>query len=404
MSTGIFNGIKVADFSWVAVVPLSIRYLADHGATVIKIESRKRPDILRSFPPFKDNIQDADHNAFFPNYNCNKLGITLNLDAPKGKEIAKRIISWADIIAESYVPGVMQRWGLSYQDIIKFKPDIIMLSANMQGQTGPHRMLSGYGAQLASLSGITALIGWPDRTPAVPYGAYTDFIAPKFNVLSIIAALIHRQRTGEGQYLDLSQYEAGIQFLAPAILDYQANGRDIIRKGNRDSFAVPHGVFPTKDPDRWIAIAVANNDEWQRLCQLIGDTVLIYGSRFSTIIERKNNESELEAIISRWTMNFTAEQLMTLMQENSIASGIVHNAAGIHSDPQLKHRGHFWELEHAVIGKHTYDGHCFHFSKTTSQPEMAAPCLGQHNEHVYTKILGFSDDEFVQLMAEGVID
>jgi len=168
MSRGIFEGLKVADFSWVAVVPLTIRYLADHGATVIKIESRKRPDILRSFPPFKENIQDPDHNAFSTNYNCNKFGITLDMNHPKARDVARRIISWADVVAESFIPGIMKSWGLGYDDIVKFKPDIIMISSTMQGQTGPRRMLAGYGVHLASLTGFTSLVGWPDRTPAVP--------------------------------------------------------------------------------------------------------------------------------------------------------------------------------------------------------------------------------------------
>lgn len=381
-----------------------MRYLADHGATVIKVESRKRPDIIRAFPPFKDNIQDADHNSFFPNYNCNKFGVTLNLDLPRGRDIAKRIISWSDIVAESYVPGIMERWGLAYQDIIKFKTDIIMVSANMQGQNGPRRMLSGYGAQLASLSGITALIGWPDRSPAVPYGAYTDFIAPKFIILSLMAALTHRRNTGEGQYLDLSQYEAGIQFLAPSILDYQVNKRDLTRSGNRDQICVPCGVFPTTGNDKWIAICIYDNSEWRTLCKLIGNRAVVNDPRFSTITGRKNNEDELETLISNWTTRYKAEELMNILQNNNIACGIVHDAQGTHNDPQLKYRQHFWELEHPVIGKHTYDGHCFHFSKTPAQPKMPAPCLGQHNEHVFTQILGFSDDEFVRLIAEGVID
>jgi len=404
MTKSIFKGLKVADFSWVAVVPLTIRYLADHGATVIKIESRNRPDILRTFPPFKDNIQDGDHNAFSPNYNCNKYGITLNMNHPKAIDIAKRIISWSDVVAESYLPGIMESWGLSYEDIIQFKPDVIMIRSTMQGHTGPRKMLTGYGLHLVSLSGFTALMGWPDRSPAVPYGAYTDFVAPRFNVASIVAALLHRRRTGKGQYLDVSQHEAGIQFIASSILDYQANGRDLQRRGNRDDTGVPHGVYPTKGDDNWIAISIFTNDQWHELSQLIEDKALMESEELSTFEGRKRNEDELDRKISQWTINYDNSTLMEMLQAKGIPAGVVLNGEGVHNDPHLKFRNHYWRLKHAVIGEHTYDAPGFRFSKTPAHPSMAGPSIGEHNDHVYTKILGFSDEEFVTLMAEGVID
>jgi crotonobetainyl-CoA:carnitine CoA-transferase CaiB-like acyl-CoA transferase len=322
MAKRIFEGLKVADFSWVVVVPLTIRYLADHGATVIKIESRNRPDILRSFPPYKDNIQDGDHNVFSTNYNCNKYGITLNMNHPRARDIARRIISWSDVVAESYLPGIMESWGLSYEDIVEFKPDVIMISSTMQGHTGPRKMLTGYGLHLASLSGFTALMGWPDRSPAVPYGAYTDFVAPKFGVASIVAALLHRRRTGKGQYLDVSQHEAGLQFIAPSILDYQANGRDLQRRGNRDDIGAPHGVYPTKGDDNWIAISVFTDDQWHELSQLIEDKALIELEAFSTFEGRKVNEDELDRKISQWTAHYDSRALMEMLQSKGIPAGV----------------------------------------------------------------------------------
>jgi benzylsuccinate CoA-transferase BbsF subunit len=404
MSKQIFEGLKVADFSWVAVVPSSIRYLADHGATVIKIESRNRPDILRSFPPFKDNIQDADHNGFSPNYNCNKYGITLNMNHPGAGEVARRIISWSDIVAESYAPGIMAAWGLSYEDITRFKPDVIMVSSTMQGQTGPRKTLTGYGVHLASLAGFTALMGWPDRSPAVPYGAYTDFVVPRYIVAAIVAALLHRRRTGKGQYVDVSQHEAGLQFIAPAILDYQANGKDLTRRGNRDDTGVPHGVYPAKGNDNWIAIGIFTDSQWRALIHLMGDKELIGSERFSTCEGRKKNEDELDDRIARWTANCDNRQLMDLLQSKGIPAGAVLNAEGTHNDPQLAHRNHFWKLNHSVIGPHTYDAGGFRFSNTPALPRMPAPCVGEHNDYAYTKLLGFSDEEFATLMGKGIID
>jgi len=404
MGKSIFEGLKVADFSWVAVVPASIRYLADHGATVIKIESRNRPDILRSFPPFKDNIQDADHNGFSPNYNCNKYGITLNMNQPGAGEVARRIISWADVVAESYVPGIMGGWGLSYEDIVKFKPDVIMVSSTMQGQTGPRKTLTGYGVHLASLAGFTSLMGWPDRSPAVPYGAYTDFVVPKYIVAAIVAALLHRRKTGKGQYIDISQHETGLQFISPAILDYQANGKDIERRGNRDDAAAPHGVYPAGGNDRWIAISVFTETQWQALYRLIGDIKLADADLFSTFEARKRNENRLDEKIARWTANYDARELMNILQSNGVPAGVVLDAEGTHTDPQLTHRNHFWKLNHSVIGPHTYDAQGFRFSKTPAEPRMPAPCVGEHNDYAYTQLLGFSDEEFAVLMGEGVID
>jgi len=404
MSKQIFEGLKVADFSWVAVVPSSIRYLADHGATVIKIESRNRPDILRSFPPFKNNIQDADHNGFSPNYNCNKYGITLNMNHPGAGDVARRIISWSDVVAESYVPGIMEAWGLAYKDITQFKPDVIMISSTMQGQTGPRKTLTGYGVHLASLAGFTALMGWPDRSPAVPYGAYTDFVVPRYIVAALVAALLHRRRTGKGQYIDVSQHEAGLQFIAPAILDYQANGRDLARRGNHDDTGVPHGVYPTKGDDNWITICIFTDSQWRALTLLMEDKELIGSDRFSTFEARKKNENELDERVARWTADYDNRHLMDILQSKGIPAGAVLNAEGTHIDPQLACRNHFWKLNHSVIGPHTYDAAGFRFSKTPALPKMPAPCVGEHNDYAYTKLLGFTDEEFAGLIGEGIID
>lgn len=264
--------------------------------------------------------------------------------------------------------------------------------------------MTGYGVHLASLSGFTSLIGWPDRSPAVPYGAYTDLVAPKYIVASLVAALLHRRRTGKGQYLDVSQYETGIQFIASSILDFQANGRELQRRGNRDDVAVPHGVYPTKGDDNWIAITVFSDSQWRQLNQLIGDKELLESEEFSSFEARRNNEDQLNGKIAQWTSNYDNKQLMEMLQSKEIPAGMVLNAEGTHDDPHLKFRNHFWRLKHSVIGNHTYDGHAFRFSKSPAQPKMPGPCVGEHNYEVYTDMLGFSDEEFANLVDEGVID
>ncbi|PIP49162.1 MAG: succinyl-CoA--benzylsuccinate CoA-transferase [Chloroflexi bacterium CG23_combo_of_CG06-09_8_20_14_all_45_10] len=400
----VFEGIKIADFCWVGVGPIVMSYLADHGATVIHIESATRPEILRTTPPFKDNIPGLNRSAYFANFNNNKYGVTLNLNHPKAIDIARGFVSWADIIGEAFTPGTMDKWGLGYKDLVKIKPDIIMFSTCQQGQTGPWARQPAYGTQLVSLSGFTNLAGWPDRGPTGPFGAYTDSIAPLFGVAGLVAALDYRRRTGKGQHLDLSQFEAGVHFEAPLLLDYFINGRVASATGNRCPHAAPHGAYPCRGNNRWCTIAVFTDVEWHNFCHAIGDSEWTQNSRFSTLLGRKENEDELDKLIAKWTLDFTSEEVMTKMQGVGVSAGVVQNMKDIHEDAQLEHRHYLWQLEHAEIGKHFYDGPPFKLSKTPCELIMPAPCLGEHNEYVYGKILGIPDKEFVELLSEGVFD
>jgi len=219
----VFEGIKVADFSWVGVGPETARELAEHGATVIRIESHRTPDILRLAAPFKDFKPGIDRSAFGMCYNTNKLGMSLDLNKPKGREVARRLVMWADIITDGMTTGTMAKWGLDYESVKKIKPDIIYYSTNQPGQYGPYSRFAGYGSQGAAIAGMYSVTGWPDRGPAYIYGAYTDFISPFFLVCALVAALDYRRRTGKGMYLDQSQWEAGANFLGPIILDYAVN-------------------------------------------------------------------------------------------------------------------------------------------------------------------------------------
>ena len=228
-----FEGIKVADFAWVGVGPITTKYLADHGATVIRIESHTRPDVLRLAPPWRDGQPGLDRSQFFASFNTSKYGITLDLSKSPAQELARKLIAWADVAVESFTPKAMRNWNLGYEQLGQVNPKLIMLSTCQQGQTGPHALYPGFGQLMASLSGYYHISGWPDRDPAPPYGAYTDFIAPRFAATVLMAALDYRRRTGKGQYIDLAQYEASLHFLAPAILDYQVNGRVLGREGNR---------------------------------------------------------------------------------------------------------------------------------------------------------------------------
>jgi len=299
---------------------------------------------------------------------------------------------------------VMKRLGLSYEEIREIKPDIIMISLGSKGQTGPHAHLPAFGAHLAAVSGFTAITGWPDRDPPVIFGAYTDSIAGRFGAATLLAALDYRRRTGKGQYIDLSQSEAGIEFLTPPLLDYDVNGRILERNGNRHSSAAPHGAYRCRGEDRWCAIAVFTDQEWQAMRQVMGSPPWAEDSKFATLLGRKSNEEELNSLIEQWTINYSAEEVMNRLQQAGVSAGVVETAEDLHSDPQLKHRHHFWVLEHQEIGESTYDSLGSQLSKTPAELHKAAHTLGEDNYYVYTQILGLSDGEFVEFLEEGVFD
>jgi len=398
------EGLKVADFSWIIAGPLTGKFLGDCGAEVIRIESYTSPDNLRSISPMKDGVPGINRSATFARYTSSKYGISLNLRHPKGLEIAKRIVAWADVVLENFTPGAMERLGLGYEELKKVRPDIIMLSLPLLGHTGPLATHPGLGVQLSDLIGFGNITGWPDREPSSLPGAYTDFITPYFAISALMAALDYRRRTGKGQYIEVSQYEAGIHFLAPVILDWVVNGREPIRRGNRCNYAAPHGVYRCRGYERWCAIAVFTDEEWKGLCQVIGNPALAEEPRYATLIGRVENYQEIDQLIEEWTVNCSAEEVMARMQEAGVAAGVVLNGRDLTENPQLSARGFYKELNHLEIGPHHYPSPPFKLSKTPGEPRTAAPCLGQHNEYVYQQILGMSDEEFVQLLNEGVFD
>ena len=256
-------GVKVLDLSWALVGPAAMRVLADFGATVVKVESSTRIDPVRAGPPFWQGQPGPERSSNFINYNVNKRMIQLDLSKPAARDVVRRLVDWCDIAIESFVPGVMERWDLHYDALKQRKPDLIMVSTCLNGQTGPDRTGGGYGVGGAARAAMIEVLGWPDRDPSLAR-AYTDYTASRMVAVATLAALDHRRRTGQGQYVDLSQVEASIPFIGPAVLDASVNGRVLRRRGNRQPGAAPHGVFPCAGEDRWIAIAVWSQDEVAR--------------------------------------------------------------------------------------------------------------------------------------------
>ena len=402
-------GLKVVDFSWIGVGPITARHLADFGATVVRVESATRPDSLRLAPPFRDGVPGLDRSAFGAVYNCNKYGLGLNLRLDAGRRLARRLVEWADVVTDSMTPGSLARLGLGYDELRQLKPEIIMYSTTQQGQTGPYAAFGGYGQHGSSVAGFVELTGWPDREPAGPFGAYTDFVAPWFLLTTLLAALDYRDRTGEGQYLDQSQAEAGMQLLGPALLDYTANGHLRSRRGNDDDDFFPHGAYRCRTPeresdgrDRWCAIAITNAAEWARLCEVIEKPEWADDRALASEEARRSRADEIDAAIEAWTVLRTPHEAMTQLQAVGVPAGAVQTCEDLFADLQLQEREHFWTLEHSVIGLHAYDAPAFKLSRTPARPRWAGPALGEYTQLVCHEILGLDDVAIADLAAEGV--
>lgn len=398
------TGVKILDLSSTVLGPTVTRYLADHGATVVRVESLTHPETTRIATPFAGNVPGLNRSGYFATHNAGKLGITLNMNKPKARLVVDRLIRWADVVIESFAPGVMAKWGLSYDEVRQIKPDIIMASTSLQGQTGPYTSHRGYGQMASAMAGWFDLTGWPEGEPVGPYSAYSDFVDWNFLLISLLVALDCRHRTGEGQYLDQSQFESALQFLIPAILDYEVNGTVARRMGNRDPYAAPHGAYRCLGEDRWCAIAVTNEEEWRAFCGVIGAPAWSEEERFQTIAGRKAYENELDRLVEAWTCERRAEEVMAMMQAARVPAGVVQNAEDLFEDPQLAHRGHFAVLDHPEIGPYRIATSCFRLSRCPNNPMSPAPLLGEHNDFVLEQLLGMNKDEIADLVAEGVLE
>lgn len=403
MGKGVFEGVKAVDFGWIGVGPMVMTALAAHGATVVRVESAKRPDMLRTTPPYKDGIPGINRSGFFALLNVNKYSITLDLKHPKGLEIAKRLVSWADVVSNSFTAGAFEDLGLGYEELIKIKSNIILYRTCNQGLTGPHAKHPGFGAQLVAIAGFPELTGWPDREPVQPFGAYTDHVAYPFAIAALVGALDYRRKTGKGQLLDLSQFEASIHFLAPLILDYEANRREGVRMGNACPYAAPHAAYRCKGEDRWCAVAVFSDKEWRAFCKVMGDPQWTRDPKFGTLLGRKENEEELNHLVEEWTKTLPPEEVMHVMQAAGIAAGIVANAADQCQEP-LKRWGNYSMLEHKEVGPCPHQLPEFNLSETPARARMPSPCLGEHTEYVCKEFLGMSEEEFDALLVDGVFE
>ena len=338
------------------------------------------------------------------NFNSSKYGISLDYSKPRGQEVARRLIMWADIVTDSMTPGSLAKWGLDYESVVKYKPDVIYCSTCQMGQHGPLSNFGGYGAFGTAYAGYSHILGYPDRTPLTLYNNYSDFVAPWYLTIALIGALLHRRKTGRGMHLDQSQIEAGVTMLAPDVLDYVVNGRVAGRTGNHDAEMCPHNAYPSRGNDRWVVIAVRNEDDWQALCRVVGEPDWTGDHRFADAKARKECEEELDRLVGAWTVDRSPEEAMASLQAAGVpAATMLTSGEGIVNDPQARHREAFCWLDHQEIGSMLYTTPSYRLSETPAHIHKAAPCLGEDNEYVYKTILGYTDDDIADMLAEGVI-
>jgi crotonobetainyl-CoA:carnitine CoA-transferase CaiB-like acyl-CoA transferase len=398
------EGIKVADFSWVGVGPITARCLGDHGATVVRVESEHRLDTTRAQPPFKDGEFGLNRSNFYGSFNTSKRSITLNLACPEGRAIAARLTGWADVVLDAFRPGTMDRLGLGSEQVRATNPGVITVTTSLLGSGGPLSPLAGYGFHAGAIAGFTDLVGWPDRDPDGPWMAYTDTIGPRFLTTAILAALDRRDRTGAGCHIEAAQLEMGLQFLAPELLDHQLTGRVPHRIANRDPYLAPQGAYRCAGEDEWCAISVTDDETWGRFVDALGAPGWATDTRYATTAGRLADHDELDARIEAWTVDQPAEKVEAQLLTAGVPAGKVQRTRDLRVDPQYLHRRFYRRLEHAEVGVIPYAGHQFRIRGYDNGPRAAAPRFGEHTFEVLTELLGMTPEEVGDAAVAGALE
>ena len=402
-------GIRVADFSWFGVGPIAARTLANFGADVIRVESEARVDGLRHGEPIKPGKSGYNVCAYFNNYNADKRSFLLNMGVDGARDVACRLIERSDIFVSNLTPRNFERWGLTYEHLREIKPDIIAAYMPMLGLWGPFRDFAGFGAVLTPITGISHLSGNPDRKPVGVGTNFPDYaINPGHTVIAILAALRHRRRTGQGQRIELAQIESVSSTMGPSLLDYTANGVVQTRKGNRSSWMCPHGIYRCSDDragrERWIALAVCDDTQWEALCEIAEQEPFATDDRFATLLGRRRHEDDLNTMISAWTVSEEAASLANRLQSVGVAASLVQDGEDMcEGDVHLAERGYYAYLDHPETDISLYDGPIVKLHQTPGRLKTPAPLFGQHTFEVATEVLGYSSDEVAELTAAGVL-
>ena len=395
--------MRILELGSGAAGPVATRYFADHGASVVKIESEVRPDFLRLVHQRPGDPHGLEGAPMFVLLNANKRGLALDLGKADGVALALRLVDRADVVVENFSPRAMAKWGLDGASLLARKPSLVMVSSCLYGQTGPQRDYPGFGAQGSALSGFNHLTGWPDRDGVGPYGTITDSLSPRFVALLVAAALRHRERTGEGQVLDVSQIETAVYALSEMVVRHSASGEVMRRAGNRSERGAPHGVYPCRGEDRWLALAVFSDLEWRLLRRQMGNPPFGQDPRFARAEGRLAHADELDAALARFTAQHDAHALAERLQAAGLEAGVVQDVADLARDPQLAHRGHFVALRHARLGRVRCEHAGLRLSGSEAALRTPGPLLGEHTREVLAEWLGLETDEIERLEAAGVL-
>ena len=409
--------VKILDFMWALAGPGATRTLADYGATVVKVESELHPDVLRGVHPFIGEEGGQENALQFHSINAGKLDLTLDLSLPEARDVILDLVAWCDVLTESFSPKAMENWGLTYDVLREINPNLVMFSSCLMGQTGPMRLYAGFGTMAAAIAGFYPVTGWPDRIPAGPFTAYTDYISPKLGVVLILSALAERDRTGKGQHIDFSQMEGALHFLATEFADEEINGRTAGRDGNADRHMCPHSVYPPAGDDRWVAIACETDAQWGTLAGLLAGAASEnsdLGHALSAIgpdadlaaldvADRQSRNDAIDAAIAAWTEPQEAAAIEATLQQCGVPAHRINDAADLMADPQIIAREHFLSVPHAKHGHTWVEDSNFELSRTPGRPLWGGPMFGQHNMEVLEEILGYNPDKIAELVIAGAI-
>ena len=397
------DGVRIADFCWLWAGAYATGLLALLGAEVIKIESMARPDPSRKMTlTIGQAFEGVEHSPVFNSINLNKLSVRLNLKQPEAVVLAKKIVQISDVASENMRPGAMDSIGLGYDVLKEVKPDIIMLSSSAFGAEGPLRRYGGYAPSFACYSGLAHLTGYSDGPPN-PMTGSTDLMSATTSAFAIMAALNHRQHTGQGQHIDMASVESLAVFTGDALMEYIMNGRVQSRNGNHDRIMAPHNCYRCRGDDKWVSIAVATDEEWQAFCNAAGHPEWASDERFADTYSRWKNERELNDLIGEWTVNYTHYEVTEILQKAGVAAIPSFSNEEIFSDPHFKARELAVEVEHPSMGKQVVLGPPWRLSETPARVTKSAPTIGENNEYVFGEILGMSGKEIARLIEEEII-
>jgi crotonobetainyl-CoA:carnitine CoA-transferase CaiB-like acyl-CoA transferase len=413
------KGVRILDFFWAGAGAWASRYLAAYGAEVIRLEWKGNPDPLRHggpFWPMPDGSQPAtredqsDRSAHFQNLNAGKFDISLNMRHPKGKELFRRLLPHGDVVTDNFTAPTMASWGFAYEEMIKYKPDLIYLQSSGFGARGPYREYRSWGPVAAAIGGVTYLGGLPDEFPTGFGNSYMDVQGGWMAALLVMAALRVKRRTGKGQYIDLAQSGAALMLTGTALLDAGANGRTFRRVANGPYgyASAPHSLYRCKGAEQWLAIDCPSEEAWRALVGVMGSPQWASDAKFATLEGRARNASELDRHIEAWTSIQDKYQVTECLQKAGVMAGPVQDPADrVHKDPQLAHRKFFVELPHSAMGKVTVERPAGLMSKSPhwvgGLPNRGTPGYGEDNEQVWGKLVGLSANEIAELRREGVI-